>query len=87
MAEGWDGVVVPSKLYGALQTDAPILLIGPERSDTAMEIRRYGRGMVLPNGCGGARVVAALDALAARPCASNAPAPGSGAGMIADFIA
>ncbi|MGI6088307.1 MAG: glycosyltransferase [Kiritimatiellia bacterium] len=63
MAEGWDGVVVPSKLYGALQTDAPILFIGPERADTAMEIQRYERGMVLPNGCGGKRVVAALDVL------------------------
>jgi colanic acid biosynthesis glycosyl transferase WcaI len=44
MNEQSKGLVVPSKLYGILQTEAPVLLIGPKDSDTAREIRRYGAG-------------------------------------------
>lgn len=64
MADGWDGVVVPSKLYGTLKTEAPILFVGPENSDTALEIRHYQRGITLPNQCGGRKVAAALEKLA-----------------------
>jgi len=64
MEDGWDGIVVPSKLYGALHTRAPILFIGPTRADTAQEIQGLGRGGVLPNGCGGEAVAAALGRLA-----------------------
>lgn len=86
MADGWDGVVVPSKLYGALKTNAPILFIGPERSETAMEIRRYGRGMVLANGCSGAGVLAALQTLAAANSTASLPLAGEGARAVADFV-
>lgn len=47
----WNGIVVPSKLYGVLQTSAPVLFIGPENADTAAEIRRLNAGRVLPHGC------------------------------------
>lgn len=63
MADGWDGVVVPSKLYGVLQTRAPVLFIGPPEADTAREIRRLGVGACLANGCGGEAVLAALEQL------------------------
>ncbi|MBX3176005.1 MAG: glycosyltransferase family 4 protein [Candidatus Hydrogenedentes bacterium] len=60
------GLVVPSKLYGVLQTDAPVLFIGPGDADTAREIRRYHAGEDLEEGGEGAEMVAALDRLYAR---------------------
>ncbi len=63
MAPGWEGVVVPSKLYGCLATRAPTLFIGPPDADTANEIRAYGAGRVLPLAAGGDRIVDALTEL------------------------
>lgn len=60
MIPGWEGIVVPSKLYGALQTASPVLFIGPENSDTALEIRKHKAGRVLPSGCSGEEIIAAL---------------------------
>jgi hypothetical protein len=67
MGPGWEGVVVPSKLYGCLQTGRPVLFIGPERSDTAREILRNNWGEVLPPGATGGKVAAAILELAATP--------------------
>ena len=61
MREGWQGVVVPSKLYGVLQTDAPVLFVGLNDSGTALEINRRCAGKVLACGCRGEEVVRALD--------------------------
>ncbi len=36
MADGWEGIIVPSKLHGVLRTDAPVLFIGLWESDTAI---------------------------------------------------
>lgn len=47
MKQGWEGVVVPSKLYSVLQTQAPVLFIGPDDADTATEIRRLNVGDTL----------------------------------------
>ncbi len=78
MADGWDGIIVPSKLYGVLKTDAPVLFIGPPGSDTAREIVGRKVGEVLANGCGGAAVVEALERLAdvrLKPTRPDADAP------------
>jgi hypothetical protein len=66
------GLVVPSKLYGVLQTEAPVLFIGPDDADTAREVRRYHAGESLEEDCGGALVVAALDRLHER-CVDGDP--------------
>jgi hypothetical protein len=64
MKSGWEGVIVPSKLYGALHTAAPILFIGPEDSDTAIEILRLKRGLTLSPNTPGDTVAQALEELA-----------------------
>ena len=66
MAEGWEGIVVPSKLYGALKTPAPVLFIGPENSETAEAIKALDVGMSLVNDCEGQAVVGALRKLDER---------------------
>jgi glycosyltransferase involved in cell wall biosynthesis len=64
MKSGWEGVIVPSKFYGALQTAAPILFVGPEDSDTATEIRRLKRGRTLSPNTPGDTVARILEELA-----------------------
>lgn len=67
MRTGWEGIVVPSKLYGVLMTDAPVLFIGPLTADTALEITRLGRGEVLPVEASAVEVSEALERLCDRP--------------------
>jgi hypothetical protein len=67
MSPGWEGIVVPSKLYGCIRTGRPVLFIGPENADTAREIRANDWGGVLPPGASGELVAAAILELAARP--------------------
>jgi len=66
MQPGWEGIVVPSKLYSTLKTKAPVLYIGPLNSDTADEIRKWRAGTVLPPGCTAQEVVCALRELGSR---------------------
>ena len=44
------GMLVPSKLYGALAAGRPCLFIGPENSETAKVIHEFGAGTVIPQG-------------------------------------
>ena len=81
MSPCWEGIVVPSKLYGCIRTGRPVLFIGPENADTAREIRRNDWGVVMPSGASGEEVAAALMTLAARP--TRATAKHSGAEEIA----
>ncbi|MFM8793202.1 MAG: glycosyltransferase family 4 protein [Solirubrobacterales bacterium] len=60
MSPGWEGVVVPSKLYGCVRTGRPVLFLGPEQSDTAREIRKHGWGEVLPPDAGAEDVARAI---------------------------
>ena len=72
MNEQSKGVVVPSKLYGVLQTEAPVLFIGPRDADTAQEVQRYNAGETIGETCTGDEIVAALDRLYAVSIAGNA---------------
>jgi hypothetical protein len=87
MREGWQGIVVPSKLYAALQTEAPVLFIGPDDADTADEVRKYTAGATLPCGCSGKEIAHVLQEL----CNGKAPHPGpvrrNGPRIIAQFVA
>lgn len=67
MEEGWEGVVVPSKLYAAIKTGAPILFVGPENSDTAREIVRQDLGCVLPANAGGRLLLDTLNGILQQP--------------------
>jgi hypothetical protein len=60
---GWEGVIVPSKIYSSLRTRAPILYIGPAGTDTAQEILRLDRGVILRPGALGSEVAHTLDDL------------------------
>jgi len=84
------GLVVPSKLYGVLETDAPVLFVGPDDADTAREIRRYHAGESLNEERSGAEIVEALDRLHARCIAGDPdrlPADTTGPDQIAEFVA
>jgi len=84
MSPGWEGIVVPSKLYGCIRTGRPVLFIGPENADTAREIRANDWGKVLPPGASGEEVAGAIVNLAARETRSVRPQQGAGA--VAELI-
>ncbi len=84
MSPGWEGIVVPSKLYGCIRTGRPALFIGPENADTAREIRAHDWGKVLPAGASGEEVAAAILELAARP--TRATQSENGAKKVAQLI-
>lgn len=87
MEDGWEGVVVPSKLYGVLQTKAPILFIGPTKSDTAQQVQLMKAGISLPNGCGGDAIMAAINMHWNKPPARFAELNETyGPKLVANFI-
>ena len=68
MKQGWEGVVVPSKLYSVLQTQAPVLFIGPDDADTATEIRRLNVGDTLEGSTSPEQIMDSIQRLSkARP--------------------
>ncbi len=50
MRPGWDGILLPSKLYGILAAGRPVLMVGPAGNDAAELVRESGAGFVIPNG-------------------------------------
>ena len=84
MSPGWEGIVVPSKLYGCIRTGRPVLFVGPDNADTAREIRAHDWGKVLPAGASGEEVAAAILELAARP--TRATQSENGAKKVAQLI-
>jgi hypothetical protein len=85
MKPGWEGIIVPSKLYGIFKTEAPVLFIGPEDADTSDELRRLRRGIALPFGAEGSAVASSLDELERQP--RREPfASGAGIAGVADYI-
>ncbi|NNF56733.1 MAG: hypothetical protein HKN04_00690 [Rhodothermaceae bacterium] len=86
MRPGWEGIVVPSKLYGVLMTDAPVLFIGPPEADTAREIRRLGRGTVLPADAPAEDVREAIEWLGATEASSGQRPDRTAPETIAAFV-
>lgn len=86
MKPGWEGVIVPSKLYGALQTSAPVLFLGPEDADTALAIQSAGRGRVCAPGADGETVVQCLDSLAGQAWVPGSPPDHTGPGQVVEFV-
>jgi colanic acid biosynthesis glycosyl transferase WcaI len=86
MKPGWEGVIVPSKLYGALQTAAPVLFIGPCVADTVQELYRLNRGIALSPESSGLTVAQALDELAQTSWLSQPYADRSGPARIAEYL-
>ncbi|PAP77165.1 glycosyltransferase family 4 protein [Rubrivirga marina] len=69
LRESMAGIVVPSKLYGILAAGRPVVMVGPERSESAQTIRQHDVGEVIDPEAGGsgADLVAALRRLADAP--------------------
>ena len=86
MMPGWEGIIVPSKLYGVLQTEAPVLFVGPEDADTAYEIVKLECGKALLAGSEGKVVVAALDELVQVKRKPESPVDAPGIDRIAEFL-
>ncbi len=87
MKSGWEGIVIPSKLYGVLKTTAPVLFIGPLESEIAQEIKRYNIGSSLEVGSSGQDVARELIKLASPRRERILPVtPNDGAELIAGFI-
>ncbi len=86
MRDGWDGVVVPSKLYGIAMTGKPVLFIGPAAADTSDEIRKYALGECLGTDCSPEAVASSLERLTAWSAARASAPPSNVAGLIARFV-
>jgi glycosyltransferase involved in cell wall biosynthesis len=50
MVPGFDGVILPSKLYGVLSAGRPAIFVGPDGSEIARVISENSCGMVVQNG-------------------------------------
>jgi hypothetical protein len=85
MKSGWEGIIVPSKLYGIFKTEAPVLFIGPEDADTSDELRRLRRGIALQIGAEGRAVASSLDELERQP-RRDPFATDAGIAGVADYI-
>ncbi|MBL9141832.1 MAG: glycosyltransferase family 4 protein [Phycisphaerae bacterium] len=66
VAEGFEGLMVPSKFYGVLAAARPTIYIGPETSEVAQVIQSEQCGLVVRQG-DGAGLAAAVLALADNP--------------------
>lgn len=86
MEDRWEGIVVPTKLSGVLQTSAPILFIGPPDADTAQEIQKSKGGKVLTNECSGYDVIETLNALVQLEHRERVTSAVDGATKIAEFV-
>ena len=93
MSEALLGLVVPSKIYGALAAGRPCLFLGPRDSEAARIILESGRGLVFDPDTGGAALAAVLKRWAARDAeftacraaCSGSASPASGV-PLADFL-
>jgi hypothetical protein len=86
MKPGWEGVIVPSKLYGVIKTEAPVLFIGPGDADIAEEVRRLRRGKVLPSGSDGTAVASALEELGQPRWRASPVTDVAGVERVADYV-
>lgn len=86
MGKDWEGIVVPSKLYGLIPTRKPVLFIGPLDSGTALEILRHRLGTVLPLDAGPIKIIETLEALMASPLEGRYKEDRTGPMKIMDFI-
>ena len=50
MVPGFEGIILPSKLYGILAAGRPVVFVGPEKSEIAKIIQEEDCGFVVVNG-------------------------------------
>ncbi|MFM8818668.1 MAG: glycosyltransferase family 4 protein, partial [Phycisphaerales bacterium] len=69
VADGFEGLLIPSKFYGVMAAGRPTIYVGPEDTEVARVIREEECGYVIPNGAP-ERVVAAIRQLRKDPVLS-----------------
>jgi glycosyltransferase involved in cell wall biosynthesis len=71
VGRGWEGLIVPSKLYGILAVGRPVLFVGPRESEVARVLDETGAGLCVEPGDGEglARAIRALRDHPARRAA------------------
>ena len=71
VADGFEGLLIPSKFYGVMAAGRPTIYVGPEDTEVAQVIREEECGFVIPNG-DPAALVAAIRTLQGDPVAALA---------------
>lgn len=71
VADGFGGLLLPSKFYGVMAAARPTVYVGPPDSEVAKVIEEVGCGYAVPN-ADGAALVAAIRALQADPASALA---------------
>lgn len=71
VADGFDGLLLPSKFYGVLAAGRPVIYVGPTASEAAQVVAEEECGVVVPN-CDSASLVSAIDLLRSNPALSVA---------------
>ncbi len=66
VANGFEGLLLPSKFYGVMAAGRPTIYVGPEESEVAQVILEEQCGFVIPNG-DTERLVAAIRRLQSDP--------------------
>lgn len=69
VADGFDGLLLPSKFYGVLAAGRPVIFVGPTSSEAAQIVAEEECGVVVPNG-DSAGLLAAIDRLRSDPALS-----------------
>jgi glycosyltransferase involved in cell wall biosynthesis len=66
VADGFDGLLIPSKFYGVMAAGRPTIYVGPESTEVAQVIQEEQCGYVIPNGNTG-KLVGAIRRLQRDP--------------------
>jgi glycosyltransferase involved in cell wall biosynthesis len=69
VADGFEGLLIPSKFYGVMAAGRPTIYIGPEETEVARVIQEEECGFVIPNS-DPSRLVAAIEKLRRDPVTS-----------------
>jgi glycosyltransferase involved in cell wall biosynthesis len=69
VADGFEGLLIPSKFYGVMAAGRPTIYVGPEDTEVARVIGEEQCGYVIPNS-DSARLVAAIRQLRRDPVLS-----------------
>jgi colanic acid biosynthesis glycosyl transferase WcaI len=87
LRDGWEGIVVPSKLYGLVGSGKPIIFVGPASSGSCQEIVEGKFGSSLPADADGRSLLSVLQAAIAVPQAGDDSRFRGRARQVAEIVA
>jgi colanic acid biosynthesis glycosyl transferase WcaI len=86
LRDGWEGVVVPSKLYGLVGSGKPVVFVGPSTSGSSQEVVDGNFGFSLPADADGSRLLAAFQSARAVAGTGDAARFRGRAREVADIV-